>query len=160
MRLFLAPTFFRRKAVAQLPTVVNSDEKLILPFHQNTRLRISISASTAFWTESCSFASPRPPNNSTNPEIMLKYLQTEIVDQEIFSLLVKEAGNLPTASARVSERLIVIDASQGLDLSFELVEYRLNYCLTSCTDISHYSDGLVGQYWNQSLRHKEWRKYV
>ncbi|KAF8205025.1 subunit 17 of mediator complex-domain-containing protein [Pholiota molesta] len=48
--------------------------------------------------------------------------QTEFVDQEIFSLLVKEAGNLPTASARVSERLIAIDAAHGLELTFELVD--------------------------------------
>jgi len=52
----------------------------------------------------------------------LKNSQVEIVDQEIFSLLVKEAGNLPTASAQVSERLIIINAAQGLDLTFELVE--------------------------------------
>ena len=49
-------------------------------------------------------------------------MQTEAFDQEIFALLVKEAGNLPTASARVSERLIAIDAAQGVYLTFELVE--------------------------------------
>jgi len=68
------------------------------------------------------FASPRPNLDAQNLDSALKTSQSEIVDQEIFSLLVKEAGNLPTASARVSERLIVIDAAQGLDLSFELVE--------------------------------------
>ena len=49
-------------------------------------------------------------------------MQTEAFDQEIFAFLVKEAGNLPTASARVSERLIAIDAAQGVYLTFELVE--------------------------------------
>ncbi|KAF4619339.1 hypothetical protein D9613_005033 [Agrocybe pediades] len=121
-----SPTFFRRRAVAQLPTSITSDEKLVLPFHQNTRLRISISTSTGSWSETCSFASPRVSNDSAQPETILKYLQTEVVDQEIFSLLVKEAGSLPTASARVSERLIVIDASQGLDLSFELMDSSSN----------------------------------
>jgi mediator of RNA polymerase II transcription subunit 17 len=55
-------------------------------------------------------------------DIALKAVQTEAFDQEIFALLVKEAGNLPTASARVSERLIAIDATQGVHLTFELVE--------------------------------------
>lgn len=51
----------------------------------------------------------------------LRAAQQEIVEQEIFSVLIKEAGSLPTASARVSERLIVIDAAQGMELQFELV---------------------------------------
>lgn len=55
----------------------------------------------------------------------LRIAQTEAVDQEIFSILVKEASRLPTASARVSERLIAIDAAQGMDLTFQLVEYIL-----------------------------------
>ena len=52
----------------------------------------------------------------------LKNAQVEIVDQEIFSFLVSDAGNLPSASAQVSERLIIINVAQGLDLTFELVE--------------------------------------
>ena len=64
----------------------------------------------------------RPDLKAQNLDSALKTAQSEIIDQEIFSLLVKEAGNLPTASARVSERLIVIDAAQGLSLTFELVE--------------------------------------
>jgi len=47
--------------------------------------------------------------------------QREIVEQEIFSLLVQEASNLPTASTKVSERLIVIEAAQATELKFELV---------------------------------------
>lgn len=51
----------------------------------------------------------------------LRAAQREIIEQEIFSILVQEAGSLPTASARVSERLIVIDAAPGLELRIELV---------------------------------------
>jgi mediator of RNA polymerase II transcription subunit 17 len=62
-----------------------------------------------------------PPPDDASLDGALKAAQQEIVEQEIFSLLVKEAGSLPTASARVSERLIVIDAAQAIELKFELV---------------------------------------
>lgn len=117
-----ASTGFRRRAIAQLPNLGSPAQNLILPYHQNTRLRISVKAVANSWVESCHFLSPKPEGLMTDPENALKMAQTEIIDQEIFSLLVKEAGNLPTASARVSERSIDIDAAQGLDLSFELVE--------------------------------------
>lgn len=123
-----APPDFRLRAIARMPIVGNSAKDISLPFHQNTRLRISITTIEDSWTTSCFFASPRPDGRASDPEIVLKTAQTEIIDQEIFSLLVKEAGNLPTASARVSERLIAIDAAQGLDLIFELVEYPLYVC--------------------------------
>ena len=67
----------------------------------------------------------------------LRNAQVEIANQEIFSLLVAEAGNLPTASVQVAERLIIINAAQGLDLTFELVKYltvSFNRRLTACSD--------------------------
>lgn len=117
-----ASTAFRRRAVAQLPNLGSLVQDVILPYHQNTRLRISVTTAAESWMESCYFLSPKPDGSVTDPENVLKMAQTEIIDQEIFSFLVKEAGNLPTASARVSERSIDIDAAQGLDLIFELVE--------------------------------------
>lgn len=54
-------------------------------------------------------------------EQSLRGAQAEVVQQEIFSALIREASNLNTASARVSERLIVIDAAQATELAFELV---------------------------------------
>lgn len=51
----------------------------------------------------------------------LKAAQFEVVEQEVFSMLVREASNLPTASARVSERLIAIEAAHNTDITFELV---------------------------------------
>jgi mediator of RNA polymerase II transcription subunit 17 len=59
----------------------------------------------------------------TDLEATLQEAQQEVVEQEIFSLLVQEAGNLSTASARVSERLIVIDAAETIELRFELVRW-------------------------------------
>lgn len=54
-------------------------------------------------------------------EESLRAAQAEVVQQEIFSLLIGEASNLPTALARVSERLIVIDAAHATELRLELV---------------------------------------
>ena len=112
-----APALFRRRAVARLASDGDSDD-LAFASHQNSRLKISIS------TEAGSahvFTSPVPEGTLTLDNA-LKAVQTEAFDQEIFALLVKEAGSLPTASARVSERVIAIDAAQGVYLTFELVE--------------------------------------
>jgi mediator of RNA polymerase II transcription subunit 17, fungi type len=47
--------------------------------------------------------------------------QREMIEQEIFATLIREASSLPTASARVSERLVVIEAAQDTELRFEMV---------------------------------------
>ncbi|KAF8913947.1 subunit 17 of mediator complex-domain-containing protein [Gymnopilus junonius] len=118
-----SPPFFRRRAIATIPTLTDSSRELVFPLRQNTRLRIAIATVADYGKKFFSFLSPRPSSDATDPETSLIIAQTEVMDQEIFSLLVKEAGQLPTASARVSERLIAIDAAQGLELTFELVEY-------------------------------------
>ena len=117
--LYPAPPIYRRRAVAHLSTTGDAD--IVFPYHQNTRLRISISIPSEPRTKIWTFDSPTV-DDSKNLDNHLKVAQIEAVDQEIFALLVQEAGKLPTASARVSERLIAIDAAQGLDLTFELVE--------------------------------------
>lgn len=55
------------------------------------------------------------------PNELLRHAQREIVEQEIFAELLKEAGNLPTAAARVSERFITIDVAENSELQFEMV---------------------------------------
>lgn len=117
-----SPTLFRRRAVSHLSILGDSSADILFPYQQHTRLRVSVSTATGSASSISIFDSPRPDFNAGNLDSALKTAQSEIVDQEIFSLLVKEAGNLPTALARVSERLIVIDAAQGLDLTFELVD--------------------------------------
>ncbi|HEV7738670.1 MAG TPA: hypothetical protein VGO47_15015 [Chlamydiales bacterium] len=52
---------------------------------------------------------------------LLDSARNEIVDQEIFSKLIKEAATLPTAAVKVSERLIVVELAQDSELRFELV---------------------------------------
>ena len=44
-----------------------------------------------------------------------------MVDREMFSVLVREAGHLPTAAAHVREKFIVIEAAQGVSLRFDMV---------------------------------------
>lgn len=61
----------------------------------------------------------------------LKAAQLEVVEQEVFSMLVREASNLPTASARVSERLIAIEAAHNTDITFELVREQYFSLLSS-----------------------------
>ena len=117
IRNYQAPSLFRRRAVSRLASDSDLSDDLVFPSHQNSRLKISISTESSAHV----FTSPVPEGLLTLDNA-LKAVQTEAFDQEIFALLVKEAGNLPTASARVSERLIVIDAAQGVNLTFELVE--------------------------------------
>ncbi|TFK43483.1 subunit 17 of mediator complex-domain-containing protein [Crucibulum laeve] len=116
-----SPPLLRRRAVAQMAAYNNSSEDLVFPHRQRTRLRVSVSSIDA------SRNVLHVTNTLDSPEQLtldgeLRIAQQEIVEQELFSLLVKEAGALPTATARVSERLIVIDAAQGAELKFELIE--------------------------------------
>jgi mediator of RNA polymerase II transcription subunit 17 len=95
-------------------------DALVFPHRQNTRFRVSVAATSTDDTVSVS-QNTIDNMDATTLEGALMGSQQEAVEQEIFSILVQEAGNLPTASARVSERLIVIDAAQGMELKFELV---------------------------------------
>lgn len=92
---------------------------LVFPHRQYTRLRVTITTVDDVGTQRA--CNSIQSTDETTLGGALKASQQEVVEHEIFSLLVKEAGNLPTASARVSERLIVIDAAQGMELKFELV---------------------------------------
>ncbi|KAK2466253.1 hypothetical protein APHAL10511_001895 [Amanita phalloides] len=112
-----SPAFFRRQAIAHMPTNMEESEKLIFPHRQQTRLRISIISTDGSHFEYQSSALV----DRTDLNTALHSAQQGIIEQEIFSLLVKEAANLPTASARVSERAIFIDAAPGTELQFELV---------------------------------------
>lgn len=95
---------------------------LVFPHHQRTRLRVSLSTSKGGEVQRMAHNTIHVASNGSL-DGSLRVAQQEVVEQEIFSVLVKEASNLPTASARVSERLIVIDAAQGIELRFELVSY-------------------------------------
>jgi mediator of RNA polymerase II transcription subunit 17, fungi type len=55
--------------------------------------------------------------------------QREVLEQEIFSLLIRDASILPTSSVRVAERLLVVEATQDTEIRFELVRHRVTFCL-------------------------------
>ncbi|KAJ7179089.1 subunit 17 of mediator complex-domain-containing protein [Mycena filopes] len=107
---------FRRRAVGCMPTYEQPGEPLVFPYRQHTRLFISVSSVSDAGVKQVLSQNTMPAPGMTHRSMQ------EIVEHEIFSLLVKEAGSLPTASARVSERLIVIDAAQGVELKFELLD--------------------------------------
>ncbi|KAJ7283599.1 subunit 17 of mediator complex-domain-containing protein, partial [Mycena rebaudengoi] len=112
---------FRRRAIGQMPTYENPSEPLIFPHRQRMRLFISVSSVGEAGKRVLSQNTMRAADVASL-DGALRTAQQEIVEQEIFSFLVKEAGNLPTASARVSERLIVIEAAQNVELRFELLD--------------------------------------
>ncbi|KAF7355356.1 Mediator of RNA polymerase II transcription subunit 17 [Mycena sanguinolenta] len=116
-----SPAIFRRRAVGRMPTYEGPHEPLVFPYRSRTRLLICVSSVSPDGTKTVlSQNTMSPLDDSASLDAALRAAQQEIVEQEIFSLLVKEAGSLPTASARVSERLIVIDAAKGVELKFEL----------------------------------------
>ncbi|KAG6837433.1 hypothetical protein H0H93_009527 [Arthromyces matolae] len=116
-----SPAILRRQAVARMITNETSTHGLVFLHRQNTRLRVSLSVIGEDGKRTVS-ENTLISAHEENPEGALKGAQQEVVEQEIFSLLVREAGNLPTASARVSERLIAIDAAHNTELRFEMVE--------------------------------------
>jgi mediator of RNA polymerase II transcription subunit 17 len=123
-----------------MPTVGNMLQQLVFPFHQHTRLRTSLTFANGSRTNYSTFTVPSCLDNA-DLNASLRNAQVEITNQEIFSLLVSEAGNLPTASVQVAERLIIVNAAQSLDLTFELVRYSFNFTElrsdSTCTQIDN-----------------------
>lgn len=114
-----APVSFRRRALAQMAGQADKEEGLVFPLRQRTRLRITLRASDATgFTDSQNYI---PIIAEDGVEDSLREAQQEIIEQEIFSILVKEASHLPTAGTRVSERLIVVEAAEKIELRFDLV---------------------------------------
>lgn len=111
---------YRRRAIGRLPTQNNLPEAIHFPLRQHTRLSVSLCpTNTASYDPiACNRIIPE---NSASLDGTLQAAQREVVEQEIFSFLIKEAGGLPTSSARVSEQLIVIEAAQNVELRFALV---------------------------------------
>jgi mediator of RNA polymerase II transcription subunit 17, fungi type len=116
----LAPNVFRRRAVAHMAAYRDSTESLTFPYRQNTILRVQLSVKHSDGSIATGLHQAAPLI-SVNVEDSVTVAQREVIEQEIFTLLVQESSALPTASAKVSERLIVIEAAQSTELKFELV---------------------------------------
>lgn len=98
----------------------NTSSVLVYPHRQNTRLKVTLKITNINGAKR-SFHNHVVLEDESDLRGSLKAAQTEVVEEEIFSVLIREATSLPTASARVSERLIVIEAAPGTELTFELV---------------------------------------
>lgn len=115
----LASQVFRRRAIGWMGTK-GSSEDIVFPHRQNHSLRVCLVVNDGNGTTRTTYSTPRDASTD-NLQSMLKTAQREMVDQEIFTFLVHEASSLPSASAKVSERLIAIDAALGTEVRFELV---------------------------------------
>jgi hypothetical protein len=116
-----------------MASLKDKDEGLIFPHRQNTRLRVSV-ATTDESNGRMTAKNRVARYNRDSLEDSLRDAKREVVEREIFQSLVKEAGKLPTISAKVSERLIVIDAAQGTELVFELVKVASLVRCLNCTE--------------------------
>ncbi|KAH9853483.1 subunit 17 of mediator complex-domain-containing protein [Lenzites betulinus] len=118
-----SPPLFRRRAIGRMAAMDSaaSENPLEFPTRQRTRLRVSLTRISLDGAKHTSHSLLMDPNNGSL-DGALRAAQAEVVEQEIFSKLIKEASSLPTASSEVSERLIVIDAGQSTELRFELVD--------------------------------------
>ncbi|KAH9844297.1 subunit 17 of mediator complex-domain-containing protein [Rhodofomes roseus] len=116
-----SPAVFRRRAIGRMPILDTEGNRIEFPLRQNTRLRVSLKRTDDDDSEHV-VTNTFSVMEETTLEESLRAAQIEVVEQEVFSALIKEAGNLPTATARVSERSILIKAAPGTELSIQLVD--------------------------------------
>jgi mediator of RNA polymerase II transcription subunit 17, fungi type len=123
-----------------MATDASTSAAILFPHRQRTRLRVSLNTSKVGGVPHLTHNSLRVKDNDSL-DGFLRAAQQEVVEQEIFSVLVKEASSLPTASARVSERFIVIDVAQGMELRFELVSLDIRNTLRNSSRLFALSGG-------------------
>ncbi|KAI0832410.1 subunit 17 of mediator complex-domain-containing protein [Trametes gibbosa] len=118
-----SPPLFRRRAIGRMAAMDSaaSETPLEFPTRQRTRLRVSLTRTSLDGAKHTSHSLLLDPNNGSLDGALCA-AQAEVVEQEIFTRLIKEASSLPTASSEVSERLIIIDAGQSTELRFELID--------------------------------------
>lgn len=114
-----SPALFRRRAVGRMSTLDGSS--IEFPMRQKTRLRVSITRVSPDGRRQTSYNFLSDQEDGTL-DGALRAAQAEVVEQEVFAALIREATSLPTATAEVSERLIIIDAAQSTELRFELAD--------------------------------------
>ncbi|KAI6047138.1 subunit 17 of mediator complex-domain-containing protein [Pisolithus marmoratus] len=125
-----SPVQFRRRALAHMGTYDAASNNLQFPHRRRHRLRISLAVADSGQT-ACTFRNAPDLLNAVSLNESLTAAQKELIDEEVFSVLIREASNLPTASTRVSERLIVIDVAERIELQFEMVAITLNPLIVS-----------------------------
>jgi mediator of RNA polymerase II transcription subunit 17 len=121
-----APSALRRRAIGHLSLQEDQADSVVFPHCQGTRLRVTLESRDADTGSLKTGHNTWPATHADDEEITplehaIRAAQQEIVEHEIFTVLVREAGLLPTASARVSEQLIAFEVTPGTELRFELV---------------------------------------
>ncbi|KAI5893539.1 uncharacterized protein SCHCODRAFT_02501079 [Schizophyllum commune H4-8] len=127
-----SPPAFRRQSIATMGSFEADTDPLNFPHRQRTRLRVTLTTTLP------SGARVQSQNTITHAPVdapalhaqeeastlhgLIQQAQHEMVDREMFSVLVREAGHLPTAAAHVREKFIVIEAAQGVSLRFDMVD--------------------------------------
>lgn len=121
----IAPPGFRRQAIACIPYIRSGPGILEFPTRRRNRLQVSLRYTDRHGQKHVAKNYWKQVEENT-AEASLKAAQAEVVHQEIFTTLIKEASNFPTASVRVSERLIAVEATENVDLRLELVSFVPN----------------------------------
>lgn len=99
-----------------------SQGPIIFPHRRKVCLRVSLASLGITGTRTVSHNSLKAEDESSL-DGLLRSAQREAIEEEIFALLIEDSGKLPTTSVRVSERLIVVEATDLSELQFELVRY-------------------------------------
>jgi len=115
-----SPSHFRRRAIAFMSSEADYKE-LSFPSSSHTRMQVSLHTTGSAGEKKVSRSTVLFADNKSI-ESSLEAAQREVFEEEILSAITQEASNLPTTAARVSERLIAIDAAQGIELRFTLVD--------------------------------------
>lgn len=115
-----SPYEFKQRALAYLSAADQESSQVVFQHRQKLRLRISLTRPNSDGTKSVSYNTLHPPN-ATDVNTTIQYAQQEVVEQEIFRELFREAEKYPTGDTKVSERLIVISIAHTMELCFTLV---------------------------------------
>ncbi|KAF8308159.1 hypothetical protein DL93DRAFT_2087315 [Clavulina sp. PMI_390] len=126
---------FRRRATASFADQAQSTSNgnLVFPSYPRRRLQAKLTRQLANGSEAVSHGiidlsgagDQHSDNSGSSAESMHQRLlaaQREVVDEEIFALLVQEAATFPSAAASVSERRVNVIASPDTSLALELID--------------------------------------
>ncbi|KAH6914856.1 subunit 17 of mediator complex-domain-containing protein [Coprinopsis sp. MPI-PUGE-AT-0042] len=114
------PAKFRRKGMASLADI-DGENRISFQRRQHMRMRVSLCFQSPDGSRR-SLTNTIKPFTEDSVDATLSEAQLELIDEEIFSVLIQEGNHLSTALGRVSERLVVIDAAEGVELKFELLK--------------------------------------
>lgn len=99
-----------------------SGDPLVFPHSDSLRLRTTLRRKEANGQMATGWSSVRALTTDTL-DGALGRAQIESLEREIFNQLIIEAGDLASASARVSERFVAIDAVENIEIRFDLVSF-------------------------------------